>query len=69
MNATTVNLTDAELKACQSDPTILLAIADWHDIQETLADGMDMGDAARYHRERRYHLKSVAREIQKEFEK
>lgn len=64
----TFALLDSELKAAPGDPTVLRAIADWHDVQATMADGMDMADSTKWHTEREKVLRAEADRIEKEWE-
>lgn len=46
-------LTPSEVTYLLESPEALQALCDAHDYWESCADGMDMPDSAKYHRERR----------------
>lgn len=51
--------TNAELSALADDPDALQSLIDWHDYQESCADGMDMPKSANHHKGRRQQLQAV----------
>lgn len=58
------NFTDAETEAMQSYPGVLRALAEWHQTQAVMADGMDMRHSAEYHNERSRELLGEAKQIE-----
>lgn len=52
-----ISLTSSELSALLGSPEALEVLINWHDLQQTEADAMDFGDAARHHEKRRNELK------------
>lgn len=54
-----VVFSQAELAFMATSPEALEALIDWHDFQESCADGMDMPDSAEHHRARRGELTAV----------
>lgn len=54
-----VVFSQAELAFMAKSPEALEALIDWHDFQESCADGMDMPGSAEHHRARRLELTAV----------
>jgi hypothetical protein len=67
-NATPFTLTSRELEKLQILPDALRALADWHDLQATLADGMDMPGCVVLHDERKAKIRAEADRIEREMQ-
>lgn len=61
--------TETELKAMRETPGVLRALADdFHDVEATMADGMDFTECSQSHTERGKELKAEADRIEREWE-
>lgn len=58
-----IGLTDYELRKINQIPDALRAIADYHDMQSTLASGMDMPESESHHAFRSKVLRNEADRI------
>lgn len=56
--AYTVKLTEEELEYIITRPEVLLAIADFHDTREAMADGIGMNESANHHRRMAIHYRA-----------
>lgn len=61
-------LSEDELKICSTTPDVLVAIADYHDLQATMAAPMGMNDSAAWHERRAEELRTEARRISDKWE-
>lgn len=66
--STPFKLSDAELVEIAKWPGSLIEFADWHEVQATLAGGMDMQDAEEFHTQRKAQILAEAARLQKEME-
>jgi hypothetical protein len=64
-----INLTIPEQAICPQTPDVLRALADWHDVQSTLADAMDCKDNSEDHYNRMLELLAEATRIEAEWER
>lgn len=64
-----ITLTDREKEVCPTDPQVLRALADWHDMQSTLSSAMDHEDSSNHHHDRMLELLEEAMRIEAEWEK
>lgn len=64
-----IHLTIPEQAICPQTPDVLRALADWHDMQSTLADAMDCTDNSKNHHDRMLELLEEAMRIEKEWER
>lgn len=55
-------LTGGEIEFLLSDPETLERLADYHAVQETMADGMDFADCADHHKEKAENYRLMAQE-------
>ncbi len=55
-------LTEGEIAFLLECSESLELLADYHSVQETMADGMDFSDCARYHEEKRIQYRLWAQE-------
>lgn len=58
-----MQFTEHELKILPSLPFVLLDLAQYHSIQETMAEASDYDDAANYHKHRAAELRAEAKRI------
>lgn len=65
---TAIELTPQECEACIKQPDVLRALAEFHYVKATEADGMDMSEACRWHTNRAKKLETEADRIQTERE-
>ena len=63
----TVKLTEEERKACETLPDVLVAIADYHDSQATMAAPMGFDESVEWHEKRAEELRAEARRIESEW--
>ena len=65
---TNMELTKDELKMCGELPGVFLALADYHDLQESVSESMGCKEYAKFHCERRKELTVEANRITMEWE-
>lgn len=63
-----MQLTEKEKSMVKELPGCLIALADWHDTQEVMADAMGLNDTATQHSNRSMELNKEAKRIQEEWE-
>lgn len=65
-----ITFKDHEIKAMQKHPDILRILADWHSLQETMADaiGPEFEGCCTYHSNRYKELREEARRLDIEYD-
>jgi hypothetical protein len=67
-SATPFTLTSRELEILPKLPGALRELSEWHDVQATLADGMDMHGCVGFHDERKAEIRAEAERIEREMQ-
>lgn len=63
-----MKLSEEELKACETLPDVLAALADYHDAEAAMAEPMEYADSAEWHEQRANELRAEYRRIMKKWE-